>query len=249
MKTKMLLSLLLLATGLLAFSGAASATTHPPTVSHTMVPLTNPTVYDFGNLLSESGDCIIPRSFAGNPFASLEMQNLGGGVWEFLLDIHNPLHPSVPTFSNSFGSSAFIGSITFQLNPDPTHWLSLSDHLVASNGVSSVTATTGTGGSSPTFDADFGTALGGGSDKLVQNEWVEWKVSGLSGYTVTNAYVHVQGIDNHTGKYCGGHTDCSAKYTPLTPVTPVPEPETYAMLLAGLCLVGFSARRRMNGNA
>ncbi len=27
------------------------------------------------------------------------------------------------------------------------------------------------------------------------------------------------------------------------PETPVPEPETYAMLLAGLCLVGFSARR------
>jgi hypothetical protein len=28
----------------------------------------------------------------------------------------------------------------------------------------------------------------------------------------------------------------------------VPEPETYAMLLAGLCLVGFSARRRTNNN-
>jgi hypothetical protein len=27
----------------------------------------------------------------------------------------------------------------------------------------------------------------------------------------------------------------------------VPEPETYAMLLAGLGLIGFSARRRMNG--
>jgi len=31
--------------------------------------------------------------------------------------------------------------------------------------------------------------------------------------------------------------------------TAVPEPETYAMLLAGLGLVGFSARRRMNSNA
>jgi hypothetical protein len=243
MNTRMLLSLL--AAGLFAFtfSGAAYATTRTPPVSHTIVPLTNPTVYDFGNLLTESGSCIIPKSFAGNPFASLEMQNLGGGVWEFLLDIHNPVHPSVPTFSNSFGSSAFIGSITFQLNPDPSHWLSLTDKLVASNGVSSVTATTGTGGSSPTFDADFGTALGGGSDKLVQNEWIEWTVSGLSGYTVTDAYVHVQGIDNGTSKYCGGSYDCSAKYTPLTPV---PEPETYAMLLAGLGLVGFSARRRMN---
>jgi hypothetical protein len=31
--------------------------------------------------------------------------------------------------------------------------------------------------------------------------------------------------------------------------SPIPEPETYAMLLAGLGLVGFSARRRMKNNA
>lgn len=31
----------------------------------------------------------------------------------------------------------------------------------------------------------------------------------------------------------------------LSPVTPVPEPETYAMLLAGLGLIGFTARRRL----
>jgi hypothetical protein len=32
-------------------------------------------------------------------------------------------------------------------------------------------------------------------------------------------------------------------------VSPVPEPQTYAMMLAGLGLLGFSARRRMNNNA
>jgi hypothetical protein len=243
MKTKMLFSLL--AAGLLAFSGAAVAGgSHggPPPVSHTVVPIPNATVYDFGNLL-DNPNCVVPVSFAGDPFASLQMADLGGGVWEFLLDIHNPLNPSVPTFSNSFGSSAFIGSITFQLDPDPAHKLTLSDHLVASNGVNSVTATTGTGNIGQTFDADFGTALGGGSDKLAQNEWVEWTVSGLTGYTVTDAYVHVQGIT--TDKGCGG--DCSAKYGRIPPT--IPEPETYAMLLAGLCLVGFSARRRTNINA
>jgi hypothetical protein len=30
----------------------------------------------------------------------------------------------------------------------------------------------------------------------------------------------------------------------ITSVTPIPEPETYAMLLAGLGLMGFVARRR-----
>ena len=105
LKTNMLLSLV--AAGLLAFSGAASAGSNGGSqVSHTMVQLTNPTVYDFGNLL-DNPNCNVPKSFAGNPFASLQMADLGGGVWEFLLDIHNPLNPSVPTFSNSFGSSAF----------------------------------------------------------------------------------------------------------------------------------------------
>lgn len=225
----------LMIAGLLAFSGTAFAT-----VSTTKVPLTNPTVYDFGNLL-DNPNCFVQKSFAGNPFASLQMANLGGGVWEFLLDIHDPLNSSLANFKSSFGSNAYIGSMTFQLNPDPTHSLSLTDQLIASNGVSTVKATSGTGNSGPTFDADFGTALGGGSDKLTQNEWVEWKVSGLSGYTVTNAYVHVQGISN------GGCSDCSAKYTPVPPVTAVPEPETYAMMLAGLGLLGFSARRRMGG--
>ncbi len=37
----------------------------------------------------------------------------------------------------------------------------------------------------------------------------------------------------------------SLKHTQISGVTPVPEPETYAMLLAGLGLVGFAARRRL----
>jgi hypothetical protein len=36
----------------------------------------------------------------------------------------------------------------------------------------------------------------------------------------------------------------SAGYTEAFPVTSVPEPETYAMMLAGLGLLGFAARRR-----
>ena len=36
-----------------------------------------------------------------------------------------------------------------------------------------------------------------------------------------------------------------SSYTANVVVTPVPEPETYALMLAGLVAVGFTARRRM----
>lgn len=38
----------------------------------------------------------------------------------------------------------------------------------------------------------------------------------------------------------------SASYSGNINISPVPEPETYAMMLAGLGLLGFSARRRKN---
>jgi len=47
----------------------------------------------------------------------------------------------------------------------------------------------------------------------------------------------------------GGTSSLSGAYAGNIVISPVPEPSTYAMLLAGLGLVGFSARRRMSGNA
>lgn len=53
-----------------------------------------------------------------------------------------------------------------------------------------------------------------------------------AGDSFTVVSITVDGID-------GGH---SATYAPNT--SPVPEPETYAMILAGLGLIAFTARRR-----
>jgi len=193
--------------GLLAFSNVAHAV-----------------VYDFGSLLTASAGYTAPDSFAGNPFAQLEATDNGGGIWTFVLSINNNLF-------SSFGSGAFLGSMSFDFNPDPA--AQPVSTFIASNvgGVTTVGSTSGTGNSGLT-DIDFGTSFGqGANNRLSQSDWVSWSISGLGNSGLSNMYVHVQGID-------GGY---SAKYTP---VTPVPEPETYAMLLAGLGLIGFSARRR-----
>jgi len=42
----------------------------------------------------------------------------------------------------------------------------------------------------------------------------------------------------------GGKAGSAASYSLAASTTPVPEPETYAMLLAGLGIIGFVARRR-----
>jgi len=181
-------------------------------------------VYDFGTLLTASYSA--PDSFASDPFAQLQTTDNGGGVWTFLLTINNNLF-------SSFGSGAFLGSMSFDYTPDPTS--QPVSTFIGSNvdGVTSVKSTSGTGNSGLT-DIDFGTAFGqGANNRLSENDWVSWSVSGLyPGSSLTDMYVHVQGIDG----------DNSAKYTPV--VTAVPEPGTYAMLLAGLGLISFSARRR-----
>ncbi len=82
---------------------------------------------------------------------------------------------------------------------------------------------------------------------------------------VTTGWNHLQVIDiNNSGQIVGygsnndGHQEAFLlSYTPDTvfdpqpifipsPTSPIPEPETYAMLLVGLGLIGFMARRRKN---
>jgi hypothetical protein len=53
------------------------------------------------------------------------------------------------------------------------------------------------------------------------------------------------GILTGSNGLSGGGTITNGVITPLS-FAPVPEPETYAMLLAGLGLIGFTARRRKN---
>ena len=53
--------------------------------------------------------------------------------------------------------------------------------------------------------------------------------------------------DGYFYKVTGVVSAPGAAYSLASSITPVPEPETYAMMLAGLGALGFLARRRRNG--
>jgi hypothetical protein len=79
-----------------------------------------------------------------------------------------------------------------------------------------------------------------------------------TGYAGPNTSFNIVDNDNGTVFFSGGLADGASAYFSLeypasafaqggggsVGVSPVPEPETYAMLLAGLGLIGFTARRR-----
>lgn len=185
--------------------------------------------YDFGRpSKGTSLGYVAPNNFMLNPFAHLEATDTGSGVWSFTLNIANNLF-------SSFGSNAFIQGITFDFNPDPSP---MPKSIFVSSNVGGTTAAwsyVGSGTSSMA-DVDFGTGFGkNAATRLTDSDYVTWNVTGLGASSLVNMFVRVKGID-------GGY---EANYMPVT-VGAVPEPETYAMVLAGLGLLGFTARRRRN---
>jgi hypothetical protein len=85
-------------------------------------------------------------------------------------------------------------------------------------------------GSSATFSITLGNVAVGENTVGISSYYGGYGVPGLQTY-VTNQY--------------GNYTTFST--TAVSAIAAVPEPETYAMLLAGLGLVGFAARRRRQG--
>lgn len=90
---------------------------------------------------------------------------------------------------------------------------------------------------------DFGDRFGtSGSNRLTSNEEVRWTATFGSPqhdpfFALPPVALHVQGFSQ-------GQDDAQVTSGWYVPATPVPEPETYAMLLTGLGLMAFVARRR-----
>lgn len=157
-------------------------------------------------------------------------------------------------FTNAVGIASSLTDIYFDNGTTAPPLLSSISIYAQSSGVSFDTSATppnvpGWNTLSPSFSADQSSdsnTPGASSNGIsAMSEYLTIKGTLASGYTYGNVLsymgssdfriaVHVQSI---------GADGVSAEY--LVNTTPVPEPETYAMLLAGLGLVGFAARRKL----
>jgi len=149
--------------------------------------------------------------------------------------IHAPLE-----FGVNFVSGAFTDWFKFEIAPNA---LTVSSTTVANNlGNGVVLNISGGNYSLWTYGANTAFDMGAGDDMKIGGNWM---FDGQSG-NVTNSvmlapgkyYYQVEGMGD--GSFGGAYSISST-------TAPIPEPETYAMMLAGLGALGFLARRRNNG--
>lgn len=183
------------------------------------------TMYNFG--VSLSGPASPSASFATLSVTTTNSIN-------YLFDLQ-----LASNFGSLFNNSgAFVGRVLFNTaGVDP---IGSSVALAPGTwGVSSINYYSNSA-QPGSVDFDFSERLGNGSsNRLVQGERVMWTTSFAqpTGFVAPQFALHVQSI---------GTNGDSGWYVPTTPI---PEPETYALMLAGLGLLGFHARRRKQKEA
>jgi hypothetical protein len=181
--------------------------------------------FNFGNLLSGNG----PASLNS---ASLSFDDV---LHEFSLNFNDP----------TFGSSAYLDLVAVDYN--------LGRNIRVRNVSGGVNNVNFSQSNVPTNTYDFVFKIGSNGNRLTNGESVEWTSSNFDftklGTSSSPFAVHVQGITvprlnrnafdenefehEHEGGLSGWYT-----------LSPVPEPETYAMMLAGLGVMGAVARRK-----
>ena len=181
--------------------------------------------FSFGNFLT--GDEV---STGGATWATMSINNTSGNDYTFTLSLGT-------NFDDIFGSQSYVNEAFF----NASDFLSVgAPTLLDSSGVTSISSVNGSN-NGPTGIFEFGDRFGqNANNRLSAGETVSWSQTFASALTLISPEVglKVQGIgDNGQG---------SATYTPTTPI---PEPETYAMLLAGLGLLVFARRRTARSSA
>jgi len=136
------------------------------------------------------------------------------------------------SYADTFGGITAYGSGTFET---PTAGPGYLSGITGSANGSAITGLSGYAGAdnyfyTPGFPADVGgisfTTSGGPT----------WNLTSYAGNSILRS-------DTDPGGY-GAYAQSIAMTVTQVPVTPVPEPETYAMMLAGLGLLGLVRRRK-----
>lgn len=206
------------------------------TVAVTLAVLPSPAQaweYSFGTWLGDG-----PVSQPADTFAHLSVTTADSQSFNFTLSAFNSTGPG--SLASAFGSGAFISKALFN-SVSGENPLSITN--IQTNGyIGNVVLGAGDVNlAGITFD--FGDCFSGASNcnftnsRLESGEWISWTLNFANAQQpflgVPPVALRVEGFD-HGGVTSGWYT----------PTTAVPEPETYAMLLAGLGLMGFLARRR-----
>jgi len=163
------------------------------------------------------GDLLAGSYQPSEPFATMTYTNIGN-VYSFTLSAFD--------LDAIFTDGSFIGAIAVDAASQP----------IISNVVGDTVVSVADGGG-PTGIFDFRFDMTGPQqNRLTANETVSWDATFSQATTLTSDSfaLHVQGLTTEQGG--------SAWYT----ATPVPEPETYAMMLVGLGMLGFTAKRKNN---
>ena len=168
--------------------------------------------------------------------AALLVTGLGAQAVTTDWGVHAPIEigASIPS------AGSFVDTFLFEIAPAPH---TVSSTAVANN-LGGGAIFNIVGGKYSLWSAGGNGVVGGGDDSKLSADFL---FNGLSGNT-TNAVVLSTGkyfysvTGSATGLFGGFYTLTST----IVPIQAVPEPETYAMLLAGLGAVGFLARRRKN---
>lgn len=190
-------------------------------------------LYDFGTLLSGTFQ---PSA----TFAQLSVSPTVPNVYDFRLEAYDlrSLFGSPPATS---GGPA-IGRLAVDTDPAVTKQNVLISNIEISWGTATVDSVKATNAGGPTGVWDFSFDFNNQGRLIEAMEWVKWTATfvTVSPVVFNDFALHVQRIPTTV------EPDGSAWYTPTTPI---PEPETYAMMLAGLGLMGWVARRRQRKEA
>lgn len=189
--------------------------------------------YHFGTQLS--GDPYQPTT----TFAHMSVSTTDNLAFNFVLRAFDTL--SGGTLASSFGSSAFIGQAIFNSvsGDDPIGISNIQTNGYVGNvflDTSSANVESVGFEFSDCFGGGGSCSHGGSDGRLSSGEWVSWT---LNFATEQTPLLGTPPVALHVQSWGPGNEN-SGWYTPTTPI---PEPETYAMLLAGLGLLALARRR------